>query len=162
MAGLGPCPVTGEGFCACDDVALSDTADDPGKLAAHQAMIDLLAPEDATHVAVSSGDWSDPATWADGRVPDQDADVFIPRDIAVRYDVSSDAELHIVRVDGQLNFATDTDTKLVLETMITNFASTLTVGTREQPVEVGVSAEIIIADTRSIWPRIRPRSATGS
>jgi len=109
-------------------------------------MIDLLAPEDATHVAVSSGDWSDPATWADGRVPDQDADVFIPRDIAVRYDVSSDAELHIVRVDGQLNFATDTDTKLVLETMITNFASTLTVGTREQPVEVGVSAEIIIAD----------------
>ncbi|MEL7471632.1 MAG: G8 domain-containing protein, partial [Pseudomonadota bacterium] len=120
-------------------------AHDEAMMAEHMAMLDLLKPEDATHVAIKSGDWSDAATWEGGRIPDQDADVFIPMGVEVVYDVSSEAELHYVRVDGCLHFATDINTKLVLDTLVTNHASTLTIGTADQPVEAGVSAQIIIA-----------------
>ncbi|MEO0764213.1 MAG: G8 domain-containing protein, partial [Pseudomonadota bacterium] len=70
--------------------------------------------------------------------------------VAVRYDVDSNAELGIVRVDGGLSFATTTDTKMVLDTLITDTGSILTIGTKEDPVRANVSAEIVIADNGPI------------
>jgi len=34
-----------------------------GNHSEHMAALDLVDPADATHVAVSSGNWFDPATW---------------------------------------------------------------------------------------------------
>ncbi|MEM7522605.1 MAG: G8 domain-containing protein, partial [Pseudomonadota bacterium] len=113
-------------------------------------------PSDASHTAISSGDWSDPSTWEGGRIPDAGADVYIPQGIAVRYDVNSDAELHFVRVDGGLHFATDVDTRMEVDTLLTDYASHLTIGTAEQPVEPGVQTEIVIVDNGAIDLSVDP------
>ncbi|MEO0361397.1 MAG: G8 domain-containing protein, partial [Pseudomonadota bacterium] len=118
--------------------------------AEHQALNDLLKPEEASHIAVRSGDWSNPSTWEGGRVPGAGADVHIPMGVAVTYDVARDAELDVVRVDGGLHFATDVDTKMVVDTLFTGHHSHLTIGTRDKPVESGVQAEIVIADKGAI------------
>ncbi|MGK7296952.1 MAG: G8 domain-containing protein, partial [Candidatus Wenzhouxiangella sp. M2_3B_020] len=114
------------------------------------AVATLLDPADATHVAVKSGAWSDPSTWAGARVPGSDADVHIPQTVAVEYDAVSDARLHAVRVDGALRFATDIDTRMVVDTLIATPDSTLTIGTAEKPVRADVKAEIVIADNGPI------------
>lgn len=137
--------------------ASASTTDNSGHDA---ALIALLSARDASHTAVRSGDWSDPATWAGGRVPGADADVVVPQGIDVRYDVASNAELHYVRVDGGLNFATDVDTKLVVDTLFTTSASYLTIGTVDQPVAAGVSAEIVIADNGPIDLSADPEQLT--
>ena len=64
-----------------------------------QQAYNLLAPEDATHVAVRSGSWSDPSTWAGGKVPDDSSSIQIPEGISILYDVRSSPNLEIVRVD---------------------------------------------------------------
>ncbi|MEO0819617.1 MAG: G8 domain-containing protein [Pseudomonadota bacterium] len=126
----------------------------------HMAVMALLDPSDATHRAVSDGDWSDPATWEGGKVPGAGADVFIPAGVAVRYDVASDAELGFVRVDGELNWATTRDTKMVVDTIIGTASSKITVGTLSDPVRSNVEAEIVFADgaiDRSIDPTMVSR-----
>ena len=53
---------------------------------AHQAAVEnLLSLDDASHVAVRDGDWTDPNTWADGQVPGSEADVFIMDDVCLLY-----------------------------------------------------------------------------
>ncbi|MEM7670703.1 MAG: G8 domain-containing protein, partial [Pseudomonadota bacterium] len=83
---------------------------------------------DATHVAVRSGSWFDPATWG-GEIPGQGAVVQIPEGIEVEYAGRSDAKLFMVRVDGDLTFTADNgiETKMVVDTMITSPGSTLNV-----------------------------------
>ncbi|NDW57837.1 hypothetical protein G0P98_15125, partial [Yangia sp. PrR004] len=72
--------------------------------------------------------------------------MYIPEGVDVEYDSTSNARIEWVRVDGALDFATDQDTNLLVETMVTGTASRLTVGTAEKPVEAGVTANIVIAD----------------
>lgn len=86
----------------------------------------------ATHVAVTDGDWFDPATWADGQVPGDGALVHIPAGIAVSYQGASEAGLFMVRVDGGLTITArdGTATKMVVDTIITAPASTLVVDAR--------------------------------
>ncbi|MEL6677483.1 MAG: G8 domain-containing protein [Pseudomonadota bacterium] len=95
-------------------------------------------------VAINGGSWFDPDTWADGKVPVDGQDVYIPRGISVVYDKVSDERLDTVGVDGELHFAVATDTKLVLDTLVTGADSVLTIGTEDNPVRKDVSAEIII------------------
>lgn len=81
----------------------------------------------ATHVAVNSGDWFNPGTWASGEVPGAGALVHIPEGVSIAYEGSSDAGLFIVRVDGALNFFADDgqSTKMVVDTIITAPGSSL-------------------------------------
>jgi hypothetical protein len=44
----------------------------------HQALLDLVPRSEATHVAIGNGDWFDPSTWYQGRIPDAGAKVLIP------------------------------------------------------------------------------------
>ena len=43
-------------------------ADNPAKQKEHMAVLDLVKHNDATHVAVKSGNWSDASTWKGGKV----------------------------------------------------------------------------------------------
>ncbi|MEM7505664.1 MAG: hypothetical protein AAF415_02875 [Pseudomonadota bacterium] len=83
----------------------------------------------ATHVAINSGNWFDPDTWADGEVPDEGALVHIPADVTVGYDGASDAALFMVRVDGTLTFTAEQNpaTKMVVDTIVTSPDSTFNV-----------------------------------
>ena len=107
----------------------------------------LLAPEKATHTAVRSGDWTDPATWSGGGVPGAEARVHIPEDMTVTYDARSDVALEIVRVDGTLSWEQKKDTKMVVETIVTTYGSNLEIGTADAPVRSNVDAEIVFRDT---------------
>jgi hypothetical protein len=116
----------------------------------HQQLLDLVPRSEATHVAIGNGDWFDSSTWHQGRIPDAGAKVLIPRGVEVTYDGENDASIFTIRVDGKLQFATDRDTKLVIDTMVVSPSGRLEVGTSQRPIEAGVSARIIIADNGDI------------
>ncbi|MEZ5813113.1 MAG: tandem-95 repeat protein [Alphaproteobacteria bacterium] len=121
----------------------------PPMMSMHSTLNGMLPPSGATHIAVADGDWSDAAIWinvatGEAEIPGAEAQVMIPAGVSVRYDMVSDVPLFTVRVDGELNFATDMDTSMVVDTLATMHGSTLTIGTEENPVQASVTAEIII------------------
>jgi Ca2+-binding RTX toxin-like protein len=118
--------------------------------AEHAAALNLVQHSAATHVAVNDGSWFDPATWANGQVPDDDARVVIGQGVHVTYDGVSNARIFTVRVDGQLEFAADTDSKMVVDTMFVDGIGTLTIGTEAHPVQAGVNVDIVIANNGAI------------
>ena len=58
------------------------------------------------------GAWSDPNTWAGGKVPGPAARVLICTGHRVVYDVESAVPIRAVNISGTLRFATDRDTRL--------------------------------------------------
>ena len=148
-----------------DDPAPTPHPDDPAKQAEHLALMNLVPVADATHVAVRSGSWFDPSVWANGEVPGEHARVVIPKGIAVGYDGESAVSIFTVRVDGALEFATDRDTHLVVDTLVVTPLGRLAIGTPDNPVEPGVEAVITIADNGPIdvaWdPMLLSRGVVG-
>ena len=125
-------------------------SDDSGKAMEHMAVLDLVPRSEATNIAVNNGDWFDPRTWYQGRIPQEGAQVLIPEGISVAYDGQSDASLFTVRVDGELSFETDVDTRIVLDTMVVSPTGRLEIGTEDDPIQAGVDAQIIIANNGDI------------
>ena len=124
--------------------------DDPAKAAEHMAAMNLATVDDATHIAVNSGSWFDPATWANGEVPGDHAKVVIPDGIVVDYDGQSSVSLFTVRVDGALEFATDVDTFMEVDTLLVSGTGHLSMGSVDNPISAGVDAVIQIADNGPI------------
>ncbi len=112
----------------------------------HLNVLNIIPVDDATHVAVQDGKWSDPNTWESGTLPGEGAIVFIPNGLSVNYDVKSTVEISGVRVEGELHFATDIDTELHVETIVTGMHSYLSVGTQDNPVDENVTARIVFTD----------------
>ncbi|MEO1456281.1 MAG: GDSL-type esterase/lipase family protein [Pseudomonadota bacterium] len=106
----------------------------------------LVPVEEATHRAVASGNWSDPATWEGGVLPGEGARVLIPEGVSVTVDTVLAPEIKTLRADGTLAFATDRDTELKVDTLVTTETGTLQIGTAGQPVDDGVIARIVFAD----------------
>ena len=125
-------------------------SDDAGMAREHEAVLDLVPRSEATHVAIASGDWSDPDTWHQGRIPGAGAKVLIPEAAAVTYDGRSDASLFTVRVDGELTFATDANTRMVVDTMVVSPSGKLEIGTEHDPIAANVKTEIVIANNGNI------------
>src|SRR5260370_167852 len=123
---------------------------DPSLAAQRTAMYDLVPHSEATSIAVKNGSWFDPTTWADGKVPGAGAKVLIPEAITVNYDGISDASLFTVRIDGKLLFATDHDTRMVVDTMVVGQPGLLQIGTKDNAAQDGVNAEIVIANNGPI------------
>jgi hypothetical protein len=71
-----------------------------------------LAADPPITRSAKSGPWSDPATWADNKVPGAGARVLIREGHRVVYDVKSDAVIRGLNIGGSLVFATDKDTVL--------------------------------------------------
>lgn len=123
---------------------------DPAMTQEMMALMDLVKSADATHVAVQDGSWFNPATWANGQVPGDGAKVLISDGVTVTYDGQSPVSLFTVRVDGALEFATDTDTFMEVDTLVVSNVGKLTIGTIGNPVEAGVDAVIQIAENGPI------------
>jgi hypothetical protein len=123
---------------------------DPVMHGMHIAIMELVPIEDATHVAINNGSWFDPNTWASGEVPGDGARVLIPEGVEVQYDGESPVSLFTVRVDGALEFATDQDTFMEVDTMVIAPTGRLTIGTVDNPVAAGVQTVIQIADNGPI------------
>ncbi len=113
-------------------------------MASPTADISFLNLGQPTHVARQSGSWFDPNTWQGGSVPGNGANVAIAPNLTVTYDGKSDVRLASVDIDGQLKFATQTDTKMVVDTVTVSTSGRLEIGTESNPVRA--KAEILIAD----------------
>jgi hypothetical protein len=123
----------------------------------HDALMRLVPVSAATHVAVKDGSWFDPATWAGGEVPGEGARVVIPAGVTIAYDGESSASILTVRIDGALDFATDRDTFLEVDTLIVTDNGALIIGTKDDPVDADVRAVIQIADNGPIDVQWDPR-----
>ena len=133
--------------------ALPDPAAHPDNAAMadeHAALFALVPRDQATHVAIKNGSWFDTATWADERIPSEGARVLIPEAIAVNYDGVSDTSLFTVRVDGKLLFASDHNTRVVVDTLVVAKTGLLQIGTSEHPIQDGITADVVIADNGPI------------
>ena len=111
-----------------------------------KSALDLVPPNDATHTAVQDGRWGAPSTWKNGAVPDDGARVLIPEDHTVRLASEPSARLEWVRVQGALSFDPTTDTQLLVDTIVTDPGSTLTIGTPGNPVRSDVNAHVRFID----------------
>ena len=131
--------------------------DDPQKQSEHTAVHNLITHQTATHIAINNGSWFNPNTWKDGRIPGANARVVIPKELNVTYDNVSNTRLFGLRVDGHLKFATDTDTKMVIDTFLVSSEGTLTIGTKDNPVQGNVQTEILIADNGAIDKKWDPQ-----
>lgn len=106
----------------------------------------LVPLESATHRAVRSGDWTDPQTWEGGAVPGEGAHVVVPEGLRVTVDEGLAPALKTLRVDGALAFATDRNTELKVDTLVTSTTGRLEIGTAAAPIEAGVTAKLTFAD----------------
>jgi len=116
----------------------------------HAAVLAMVDPVHATHVAVASGSWFSTMTWNTGSVPSNGAKVLIPLSIEVNYDQVSDVRLSWVRVDGGLRFATTQSSKMIVDTLVATMSSQFSMGSEVNPVEANVKAEIIITNNGPI------------
>ena len=133
-----------------DDSGTHFHPDDPAKATEHTAALSLAPVAEATHIAVNSGSWFDPNTWANGEVPGEGAQVVISHGTTVIYDEEADASIFTVRVDGELEFSTTQDTFLEVDTLLVSPSGSLTIGTEDNPIPPDVNAVIQIADNGPI------------
>jgi hypothetical protein len=124
--------------------------DDMAKMMEHAELLDLVPRAEASHIAIRNGDWFDPSTWHNGQIPGDDAKVLIPKDISIRYNGESDASLFTLRVDGELSFATDMDTSMLIDTFVVDSSGRLEIGTQDNPVQSGFDTKIIFANNGDI------------
>lgn len=129
---------------------------DPVLQAEHTDLLALAPPAAATHTAVADGRWSAPATWKDGKLPTADADVVIPKGKTVTVDDVLTVSLRTVRVDGNLTFAPDRDTALLVDTLVVPPGGELVAGTTLAPVARDRRARIVFADRGPIDTRWDP------
>ena len=131
--------------------------DEPSKQPEHAAVHNLITSHNATHTAVKNGAWFAASTWKGGKIPGANAKVVIPKGITVDYDSVSNTRLFGLRVDGQIDFATDTDTQMIIDTFVVSSHGTLTIGTEDNPVRGNVQTKILIADNGAINKKWDPQ-----
>src|SRR6187399_3417181 len=90
----------------------------------------VLKAQQASSSAVKAGRWSDPATWADKRVPAEGALVTIGQGMDVVLDVST-PPLHGLTINGKLSFTNDKDVELTTEWVMLH--GELEIGTEKAP-----------------------------
>ena len=112
--------------------------------------LDLLPPDQATHVVENSGNWTDASTWSGNQVPGQMARVFIPAGKTLVVDDEISNRIKIIRIQGKLEFSTTLNTGLNVETIVQDMTGELEIGTAMTPVSPGVTAKITIIDEGDI------------
>ncbi|HNP25994.1 MAG TPA: G8 domain-containing protein [Nitrosomonas sp.] len=99
-----------------------------------------------TIVSKQSGNWFDPATWQENRIPDADDVVKVERGHAVHYNGINDAALAALGIRGTLTFDTGANTRIKVGTILVYRQGKLDIGTLSNPVAPFATAEIIIAN----------------
>ncbi|MBC8173749.1 MAG: T9SS type A sorting domain-containing protein [Chitinophagales bacterium] len=125
-------------------------ADNPVMQDEHCHVMMLVPVEDATHIAVSNGNWFSPSTWNTGSVPNAGSQVLIEEGVTVTYNGSSETEIFWLRINGTLNFSTTINTKLMVNTIVVDPLGTFTIGTEADPVLSTVTAKVVFTDNGTL------------
>jgi hypothetical protein len=116
---------------------------------AHEAeaapVLNLVPIAAATHRTIASGNWSNPGIWSGGVVPGANARVLISEGTNVRFDLVMNAAIFTLRIDGKLEFATNINTQLKVDTIVVNDTGALHIGTDVNPIADHVTAKVLIA-----------------
>jgi hypothetical protein len=120
------------------------------------ASLALVPRHRATHTAVWDGDWNDPKTWYRGQVPSAGARVLIPEGVHVQIGALLETRIFTIRVDGELEFATDVDSRVVFDTLVVSPTGSLLIGTELDPVPQNVTVDLLIADNGALDPAWDP------
>ncbi len=135
--------------------SMAQHPDDPVKSDEHMAMLDLVPVNQGTHNAVTTGNWNDPLTWSTGTIPGNGARVVIPQGIAVIYNTTSTADLLWIRVDGKLQFATNQNTELTVETIVVTPTGEYQQGTHVDPLPKNFTSVITFSDNGALTDRLK-------
>jgi hypothetical protein len=128
---------------------------DPGMHDEHEAVMNLVPVSAATHTAVTSGNWTNPATWNTNAVPGAGAKVVIPQGQTVTYNGNSTASLAWIRVDGKLQFTTTQNTVLYVETIVVAPSGEYQQGTVSSPIPANVTSVITFVDNGALTDPLR-------
>ncbi len=124
--------------------------------AEHLTLFEVVKYADVTHSAIASGDWSNPSNWSGGVVPGDGARVLVPIGVSLTVDTALSVRLATIRVDGELSFATDVNTQLLVETMVVGTTGELHIGTTEAPMPANVTARLQFIDSGPIDRSVDP------
>ena len=117
---------------------------------AHPAAMALVSLDQATHTVVASGNWSDPSVWQDGTLPTAGARIVIPEGMTLTVDGQIAEEFKTIRIDGTLQFATNVNTELRVDTIVSSPTGCFVMGTASNPIAADVTARIVFADDGAI------------
>ncbi|MEZ5896533.1 MAG: G8 domain-containing protein [Parvularculaceae bacterium] len=117
--------------------------------------LNSIAPSNRGARAAQSGAWSDAATWG-GSIPTSGA-VVIPAGIGVILDTQLSQNLTSVRVDGCLEFARASNTRLRTDLLYVAPGGELWIGSPANPISANVTAEVIFPATGKINASTDPR-----
>ncbi len=100
----------------------------------------------ATLHSVKSGNWSDPSTWKENRVPGNNDKVYIGSNHIITYDAVSPTKIDSIQVDAgsTMTFSRSQNTELHVTTLLVK--GLLDMGTVASPIPESVTAKVIYND----------------
>ena len=140
---IGPSSQTAPMAMATTANPMSQTAHHP---MAHPAAMAFVSADQATHTVVASGNWSDRAVWENGTLPTAGARIVIPQGLTLTVDSELPTEFKTMGIHGTLRFATDVNTELRVDTIVSAPHGRLEIGTATNPIADGVTAKLVFAD----------------
>ncbi|MEL6107252.1 MAG: G8 domain-containing protein [Planctomycetota bacterium] len=116
----------------------------------HPAAMALVSLDQATHTVTTSGNWSDPLIWEGQALPTEGARIVIPHGVTLTVDSQLTPEFKTIRVDGVLDFATNVNTELRVDTIVSSPMGRFRMGTAANPIQADVTARVVFADDGAI------------
>ena len=113
---------------------------------AHPAAMALISADQATNTVVASGNWSDPAVWQNGSLPAAGARIVIPQNMTLTVDSVIPTEFKTIGIHGTLRFATDANTELRVDTIVSAPHGRFEMGTAANSIASDVTARVVFAD----------------
>ena len=128
-------------------MGMMEAAMSAGMMTEQNAVLALVSISAVTNVVVKSGNWSDSTTWANQQIPSAGSNIWVMPGRTLTVDGNIAPSLRTIRISGTLNFATNTNTKLNVDTIVVDPTGTFTMGTAASPISSGVSANVTFTDT---------------
>jgi hypothetical protein len=101
------------------------------------------APGAFTYTAMADGGWKLPATWGGTTIPGNGDIVCIPAGRTVTVTRQETARLRFIQVDGVLKMAINSDTRLLVDTLLMDAGGSFQIGLPANPLAPGSSAELV-------------------
>ncbi len=117
---------------------------------AHPAAMALVSADQATNTVTASGNWSDSAVWQNGELPTAGARIIIPQGMTLTVDSVIPHEFKTIGIHGTLSFATDVNTELRVDTIVSSPHGRFEMGTAANPIAANVTAKVVFSDDGAI------------